>query len=225
MIVEEESVLHLEWIEDVFLAPFGKGFAGDAMDDLGHKGEPAITIEVFFSRFEIQFRLFAHDPHDLRQRDYIIHSPAGHGEQVPLVAETAGVMDEMIDRDRSSEVVHLGKVLADVVVDIQLTLISKRGDRVSGELFGNRSNVEYGGGSDLYMLFDVGISKSFTLDDLSISLHGNGYTGSIISGAERRRAPAAPLRLQDRSLFLHDTPLSTIEYSPDCDSKGSTSIW
>src|SRR6266567_8086526 len=90
-------------------------------------------VQRFLPRNEIEDVAFGYD---------IVFAPPRHLKQRPLIAQPAGVMDEIPDGDSLAEVGDLGHVLANVIVERELALLCKHNDSHGSELFGYRRDVE-----------------------------------------------------------------------------------
>ena len=82
-------------------------------------------------------------------------APAGKAEQRPLVADTAGVIDQMSDRDCLPEVRQFRHVLPDLVVQCQLAVLREQQDRSGRELFRHRRDVEDGGRREAHVVVEI----------------------------------------------------------------------
>ena len=60
--------------------------------------------------------LAAHEAHHIVVRDDVVHAPARHHQQIPLVAQAARVAQQVTDAYRLAEVRQFGHVLAHVIV-------------------------------------------------------------------------------------------------------------
>jgi len=100
--------------------------------------------------------------------DEVVVSPAGQPEEGPLVAQAAGVVDELANRDRYAEVGHLRDVLADIVVQPEPGFGVQEQGAESGELLGDRGEVEDRARGDRDVLLQVGHAVTPAVDDLAI---------------------------------------------------------
>ena len=112
----KKCVGHAERIEDVLFCPIVKRHSCYPVNDFRQQRKAGVTVEHFLTRLEIKFGLTADHAHDLLLGDDVVDPPTRHEQQVPLVAQSAGVVDEVVDRDRHTEVVQLGQVLPDIVL-------------------------------------------------------------------------------------------------------------
>jgi hypothetical protein len=98
VVVAEECVGHAERFKNISGGEFAKRRATDTLDDDGHQSVARIAVDVFLSGFEIQIPLGREDRHDVIIRDQVEGAtPSGEIEQIPLIAKTAGVIDEVAD--------------------------------------------------------------------------------------------------------------------------------
>jgi hypothetical protein len=110
--------------------------------------------------------------HDVGFRDHVFQAPAGQAQQGPLVAQAAGVLDQLAYRDRCAEVLQLGQILADVVIEAKLAVLREQVDREGGELLRDRGNVERGGNLVRRRAFDISHAVSRAADDLAVLYDG-----------------------------------------------------
>ena len=92
------------------------GCPGHSAHQNRQQRETGIAVEVLGTGLEVQRSLAAHQIEDVILGLDVVGAPAGQPEQVPLVPQPAGVVEQVADRDRRAEVGHLGNVLADVVI-------------------------------------------------------------------------------------------------------------
>src|SRR6185436_6314204 len=69
-------------------------------------------------------------------------APACQAQQFPLVPQPARVVDQVSDRDGHAEVWQLTNVLADFVVEGDLSFLRQQDDDRRRELLGNGRDVE-----------------------------------------------------------------------------------
>ena len=101
--------------------------------------------------------------------DHIIKPGSGHGQQLPLIAHAAGMVEEVPDGDLFLYVGPPGKVFPDVVVQVQFSLPRQQHDGIGCELFGDRSHVKDGVGADRNPVFEVSHAVSFRKDQTVIA--------------------------------------------------------
>ncbi len=106
-------------------------------------------------------------------------SPAGEPFEVPEVAEAAGMVDEVPDRDGMSEVGHLRHVLADIVIEGELTSVRQQRDARSRELLRDRPHVENGLRCERNVKFEIGHPVRAAIRNLSFAHDRAGTAGRI----------------------------------------------
>src|SRR5580765_1772605 len=100
---------------------------------------------MFFARLEIQILLHReHGQYVFVCNQVLRISPSSQLQEAPLVAKSARVVDEMADGDRGSEIRQLGNVFAYIIIQRQLSLLSKQKNGCRRKLFRHAGNVENG---------------------------------------------------------------------------------
>ena len=100
-------VRHPKGTEDVARGPFSEALAGHARDGFCQKGKTRVAVKVLFSGGEVQFLLSGDHLEDLVSSDHVVQSPAGDGQQLPLISQTADVVNHLTKRDLLSKVREL----------------------------------------------------------------------------------------------------------------------
>ena len=187
VIVVEVRMGHAEWFEEVFGGPGPEGLARDAFDDLGQQGVAGVRVQVFSAWHEVECLLTIGEVEDGFFRDHVVHVIAGHCQQVELVAQAAGVMDQVADGDGFAVVGQFGHVLADVVVEREQALVGQHGDGEGGELLRHRGQQEHRGRRDGDVVLQVGAAVAALIDDLAVFHDGHrraGHIGPVPRGEE-----------------------------------------
>ncbi len=117
VVVVEVRVIHPERLKDFFRRKISERLAAHALDYYGQQRVPGVGIEMLLARLEVQFLLMAHHLQYVIFGDDIVEPPARHCEKLPLVAQAAGVVDQVPYGYLLSEVGHFRQVLAYVVVE------------------------------------------------------------------------------------------------------------
>src|SRR5580704_3602657 len=116
MVVVESGVRHTKRLEDILLGVPSQGLSASALDDQAEHPVTGVAVEMAFAGSEVQFSLA------FCQLQYVVHtvriveSAAGETHQLPSVAQSAGMVDKVTDRDRGVVIGQLGQVLADTIV-------------------------------------------------------------------------------------------------------------
>src|SRR5262249_40417386 len=145
VIVAEVRVGHAEGLKDIFGGVCAQRKAGDALHDETQERVAGVAVHMLVARLEVEVLLTGDDGHDVVIGDEILRvAPAGEAEKSPLVAEAAGVVYQVADSDALAEIGKLWNVFADIVIEVQLALLSQQEDGGSGKLLGHGSDVEDG---------------------------------------------------------------------------------
>ena len=96
-----------------------------------------------------------------------------------MISQTAGVMDEVPDRDSLTEVGDLGHVPANVIVQRELALLGKHHNRHRSELFGYRRDMKDRCGRDRNTVFEVRHPVSVFVNGLPILDHRKRASGGV----------------------------------------------
>jgi len=180
VVVAEVGVGHAEGLEDVFGCELAEGHAGDAFDDLGEEGEAGVGVHELFAGGEVEGFLSVDDGEDVVVGDEVLGvAPAGVAEQSPLIAEAASVVHHLAEGDGDAEVLELGNVFVDVVVEGELALCLQEQDGEGGELLGHGGDVEDGLGSDGDVVIEVGHAVAVGVDDLAVFVDAEGAAGGV----------------------------------------------
>ena len=159
VVVAEMGVRHAERLEDIFGCEFAKRHPTYAFDNDGQQREAGVAVHVFFAGLEVQRPLAHEHGHDVVIGDEILRiAPARQPQQRPLIANAAGVVEQVAEGDALTEVGQLGNVFVHVVVEGKFSLLRKQEDRSGGELFGHGGHVEDGGGGDGNVVVQIGHS-------------------------------------------------------------------
>ncbi len=139
----------------------------------------------------------------------IIVAPAGQTEQSILVAKPAGVMDALADGERRERVGQLGHVLANCVVERELTFVGEQADRERGELLRHRRDVKDRVRRDLDPVVEVRHAVAALMDHLTAQQHGDRCAGAIGAVPLRKQLvnPRAELALHHIThIPIHSVP-------------------
>ena len=181
------GVDHAERGEDLVPGEGAERFAADAFDDLGQQREAGVAVEVTVAGSEVEFLHAGDHPQDILVADHVVaHAPAGEGEQRPLVAETAGVVEQVAYGDGLAEVGEFGDVFADGVVEAELAALLQQDDAGGDELLGDRGYVEDAVGGERDVVVEVGHAVGAGQDGAAVAVDGDGATGraGLVPGGE-----------------------------------------
>ncbi|EEF93638.1 hypothetical protein CATMIT_01731, partial [Catenibacterium mitsuokai DSM 15897] len=89
--------------------------------------------------------------------------------QHQVIAQAAGVLEQVAQGDGLAVVGQLGHVLAHVVVERELAVAFQQQHRGGGELLGGRADVEHGVGADRHAQFQVGLAVALVERDRAVA--------------------------------------------------------
>ena len=88
-----------------------QGLTADCLHDLRQQGITRVAIEVFVARLEIQILLAGDHGEDIVVGDQVLGvAPACEGQQFPMIADAAGMVEQMSKGDRLAEIRQLGHI-------------------------------------------------------------------------------------------------------------------
>jgi hypothetical protein len=192
VVVVEVGGAHPQRREDAALHPRREGLARGAGDDLRQQRVPHVGVHVLGTGREVEFALLPEELEDVVPRDHVVQPPPGQRQQLPLVAEPAGVVDQVPQRDRVPEVGDLRHPPPHVVVQRERPLLRQQRRREGGELLGDGGDVEDGGRRDRDVVLQVGVPVPAREDDLPVADDGHGGTrrsGAVPRGEEGVHLP------------------------------------
>jgi hypothetical protein len=99
----------------------------------------------------------------------------GERERPGPVAQTARVMQQVVDGDRVPDVAELGDVLADVVGELDATLLHEHRDRETGELLGHGGDVEHGRGRDGHAVLETREAVALAQEHFAVAHDGDRH--------------------------------------------------
>jgi len=117
----------------------------------------------------------------LAHRDDAVDLRAAQHQERHVVAQAAGVMQQMADRRRGlAERRQLGDVLPHVVVEAQLAVGGEQQDRRRGELLRRGADVEHRLRCNRHAALQIGHAVAFGVDDLAVLDHRGGTAGRVL---------------------------------------------
>src|SRR5689334_1308816 len=112
---------HAHRFEKIFLGKLSQRFAADSPDNLGKQKISRVAVQILVTWSEIEFLLARNDLVDLVSR-CVLESRSGQLHQVGVLANAAGVMDELANSNWSGVLRHLRQVFADIVIEREFAL-------------------------------------------------------------------------------------------------------
>ncbi len=94
---------------------------------------------------------------------------AGQSEQLIVVTDAAGVVQQVPDRDGITVVRYLGQIGPDIVIEGKLPLTLRQQDRRRREHLGRRSDEEDGRGRYRHAVFQARHAVAALVDQLPIA--------------------------------------------------------
>ena len=188
MVVAPACVGHAQRLEDMVLGEVGERLAADPRDDDGEQVVVAVAVEIMAAGREVQFLLARDDvQHVLIVGGAAVARPAlDRGDRTP-VAQAAGVVQQVADRDRGAVIGHFRHDLADVIVQRQLAGMGQHQGRGGGELLGVRSGLEDAVRGEGDAQFQAGHAIGAGGDRLAIARDGDGAAGGCLAVPARKQ--------------------------------------
>src|ERR1700677_3971822 len=159
---------HMERSEYALGAELRKRLSRNARSDFSEQRKPRVRIEIASSGPKIQFLLTEDQPQCLVLRDDVLQTPPCKRQRLPLVANAAGMLQEIADRDLVAVIRQLGQVFLNLVIKGKLAIQLEKHDGHCRELLGNRCYVEDGVGLDRDAVFEIGDSVSFRENQFAV---------------------------------------------------------
>jgi hypothetical protein len=155
VVVAQIGRVHAQWLEDPCLGEGAQRLPRDALHDQGEQGVGRVRINDLGAGFEVEASLSRQCPEYVGLGVEVVSTPPRQIEDLALLAQAAGVVDQVRDRDRPTVVGNLRQVLADVVIQRQKAVLNEQSDRECGELLGDRRHVEHGCWRDRNIVLQV----------------------------------------------------------------------
>src|SRR5690349_9023467 len=139
---------HAERAEDALRGKGTERLTRGAAHDHRQEKEAGIAVEVLGAGLEVRGLLAREDGEGITiAGDRLFLNPAP-AQQVYVVPEPAGVVQQVPDGDRSRVARNLREVFLDLVVQRQLAILGEQYHGERGELLGDRADVEDGAGGN-----------------------------------------------------------------------------
>jgi hypothetical protein len=145
---------------------------------------------------KVQRALPRHQPQDVVLPHHVVRAPAGEAQQVPQVAQPAGVVQQVADGDRRAEVRHFGDVPADVVVQREPALPLQDQHGHGGELLGDGADVERRLRRHRNPVLQIRGTVAARVQHAAVAHHADGAAGGV--GEHRARKERVDARLRRR---------------------------
>ena len=164
---------HAQGLEDPLLGEGVERFSADLLDDLAEQEVAGVGIGEFPAGGIVELLLAQDDvARFLDGRAVRLRPESGEGQQAVVITDPAGVMDQVVDRDRLLISPHPGEELADVVGRADLPFPDEDGDAGGRELLGDRADVEDLGGRIGHAVLDAGHPVAALVDDRAVANDG-----------------------------------------------------
>src|SRR2546423_8162726 len=142
MIVAILRVRHVERRKNTFGGEFAQCFAAYAFHNGGEKEKASIAIKPIAAGREVQRLLPTYESQRVFVCGHAINVNARQLHEREVIAQAAGVIQEVKNRDFLAVVGELRKIFPDVVAYGELPLLLQEQDARGGKLFGSRADVE-----------------------------------------------------------------------------------
>ena len=180
MVVTEDRPRHPQRLEDVRLGEFPQGLAANSFDDIGQQRVAGVAVRMLITRFEIQLLHPRNQVQNVVITDHVFaQPPAGHYQQIPLVTQPAGVMQQMPNGDWLIEFAEFCDVFLHFVVQRKFALLGEQQNGKCCELFRHRSDVKRRVRPDRNVVIEVSHSVTAFVNDLAVFDHGQRAAGRI----------------------------------------------
>src|ERR1043165_8180258 len=137
MIAAELRVGHPERRENILLREIAERLAGRALDNDREQEVTGVAVEEFRARREVQGFLARNQGERRLVRGHAIDGDAREREQRQVIANSAGVIQEVQNRDFPAGINRqLRNILANIIIELELALLRKKQNAGSGELLG-----------------------------------------------------------------------------------------
>ena len=151
--------------------------AGHALHDHGEQEEVGVGVGVAGAGGEVELALVDDERERLGIGGDLLEAVAREGEEAVVVAETARVAHEMVDRERRAVVGELGNVFPHLVTERQFVLLGQEQGARGGKLLGGRADVEERGRGDAGGALEVGHAVAATVGDATVLEHAECTSG------------------------------------------------
>ncbi len=142
--VREAGMVHAERRQNPSVGELGEGHARDPRHDQAQQDIVGVAVHPLRTGREVELALAADSVQQVLSVHDVFVAPAREVQQHLGIAQTAGLVDEVSDRDRLAEVRKLRHVPVNVVVQRELAVLDEQLNREGGDLLGHRSGVEDG---------------------------------------------------------------------------------
>src|ERR1044071_963784 len=139
---------HSQRPEDPLRGKGPQGFARGSPHDHRQEKEAAVAVEVLGAGLEVRCPLAGEDRQGVAVSRYRLFLNPAPAQQVEVVPEAAGMVQQMPDGDGPGVAGNLREVLLNLIVQRQLAVLGQEHHRKRGELLGHRADIEDGGGSN-----------------------------------------------------------------------------
>ncbi len=188
VVVTDARVDHAERPEDALGGEPPERLPRGARDDNRQQHVAGVAVQEFRARLEVERALAPDQIEQATVGQRTVGGPAGEGEQAEVVAQAAGVVQQMAERDRPAEVRHLRHVRSHVVVERDDARVGEERDGRGGELFGDRGEIEDRVGGDRRARVEVGEAVAAGEDNLAL-VNERGGAARRSAGRQLRQQP------------------------------------
>src|SRR5713226_226986 len=164
-------VRHFQRGKNILAGEFAQGLAADALDNHGEQEKSGVAVEPVAAGSEIEGLLAGNQRQRVGVSGHAVGINSGKLHQAQVVAQAAGVIQQMQNGNFLAVGRQLGNVLPDVIVDGKFALFLEQENAGGGELLGRGTNIEdeLRGAGDI--LFDVRQAVALGVDDFAVAIH------------------------------------------------------
>src|SRR4029077_16463709 len=131
----------------------------------GKQEKSAVAVTPLRAGNEVERFLARDDGKRVLVRGDAVNIDAGEFEQSQIVAQAAGMVQKMQNRDLVAVVGKFRNVFANIIVNGKLSLFFEKKDAARGELFGSGAYVEHAAWRNRNVFFDIREAVAFFVND------------------------------------------------------------
>ena len=176
--VSEVRPVHAERCEDALLREVLQVLAGRAFDDDRHQKVARVAVEPLAARGKVQVALADDCGERVGVVGHVVGAETAQDHQADVIAEAAGVTNQLVDRNWSARVLRqFRNELSNVIGQSELAVLSQEQDAGGGKLLRGRAQVEHGLRSDRHIPLEVRHPVTFGKPDLAVLVHRHRASG------------------------------------------------
>ena len=157
----------------------------DALHEEGEQKVAGIVIQEFSAGLVVQRLLPMNQPEHVGLRLDIRDAPSRHVEEIPVVAETGGVVQQLAYRDGLSKLRNLRNVASDIVCEPKFAFRLEEENGECRELLRRRGDRQSGGVREGDVVRDIRHPEGPAVEDGARPEHTDGAAWSIVPAKRR----------------------------------------